>query len=655
MNRLLKKYFLVVPAIAILVFSAPSSALAGVPTVDWSTLSHYLTYLLKEFGLDGTGRVIAQVAFNVMTDQIISKAQKGGRNGGAAFIQNWRNYQTEAQYRGEDVFRAIAANTKFCGYLDKDIKSTFRISDKFKISLSGQNIRTGDLDPYTLRARCTLPANFDIAKYQKDFGGNGGWAAFIRMLEPQNNPYGSQLLAQDELEKQRELELSSDLREAQTGEGYVSSRVNCTKNGIRCTFLGNIKSPGNILSESVKATVTKELDWLTSSDELEDTLASLLTNLVLSRIDNLATAGPASTQNNTDTITDKNLMMEYCTARKPRAKAVERFQSKWDPYGRAAQNSSVCKNAKKDNPYPYQECVRGCLEAVGYHQDLPGTITPPDESDLADDSEYETGDTGKVCQGIDVNGPVCKDGRTSDCRAYCIGSLPGAPEGCGSFTNGSAAYLLAAGHLSLDVKSNKLFNPGNSGSSDYRDWEWFRAPDISDVDSWCEPDRLQGTSPPSQAPTFPALARCADGSTGGLEPLPGCFPSQPGPSGPPGPNPTSVPSPGQCQRELPAGQTGPYGGDIQSVFNEIANSGSGILDKNDTSGGAYKILNFEAYMGEVENKLRGRGYVFVRRDTNDTREMMMKRSDSEQYAQQYNLARTGDYTRIAHKGLNCTP
>ena len=173
-----------------------------------------------------------------------------------------------------------------CKYLEKDIKKTFRVTGRSKVSLRGQNIRTGDLDPYTLRARCTLPDNFDYAKWQKDFGRNGGWEAFTRMLEPQNNFFGLFLLSMNELGNQRNLELSSDLQEAQAGRGHLSIRGtsatdSCgvrSENG-RCLFYKNIKTPGSYIADTLAATINQELAWFTNADELNEILVLLLTRL----------------------------------------------------------------------------------------------------------------------------------------------------------------------------------------------------------------------------------------------------------------------------------------------------------------------------------------------------------------------------------------
>ena len=158
---------------------------------------------VKEYVLDTIARAIARSLLNVAVSGIINKIQTGGRDGGPAFVQNWRNFQTDAQYRGENVFRSILASTTLCNYTSVGIKSLFGANQR--VSSTGQNLRVNNFDPFSLRAACTMPSNFNLTNYQNDFAGNGGWNAWSRMLEPQNNFYGSLFISLDEFYGKQQL------------------------------------------------------------------------------------------------------------------------------------------------------------------------------------------------------------------------------------------------------------------------------------------------------------------------------------------------------------------------------------------------------------------------------------------------------------------
>ena len=253
---------------------------------------------VKEYVLDTIARAIARSLLNVAVSGIINKIQTGGRDGGPAFVQNWRNFQTDAQYRGENVFRSILASTTLCNYTSVGIKSLFGANQR--VSSTGQNLRVNNFDPFSLRAACTMPSNFNLTNYQNDFAGNGGWNAWSRMLEPQNNYYGLLFGSLDEAARQRALEESGDMNEALAGSGYTSIRdKNCTGTGAgaKCVFMGKIFTPGDLLGKSAASTIDSDLGWLVSSDELSEVIIAL-GSAITNRIINLATSNSSNDYRN---------------------------------------------------------------------------------------------------------------------------------------------------------------------------------------------------------------------------------------------------------------------------------------------------------------------------------------------------------------------
>lgn len=235
----------------------------------------------KEGVLDVVARCTARQLFDRSITGMLDIMRTGGRDGSAAYVKDWRNFLTSAEYRGEDVFRAILSNTKLCDYIDKNIKNIFGVTTKTSIPTTTQT-RIGNFDPFQLRANCTLPSSFSITNYQKDFAGNGGWQAFSRLLEPQNNYYGALFGSLDEAAKQRSLESSADAKEAVSGQGYTSKRKACQLigQGARCAILGTILTPGATLSGAVNASFQSELAWLANSDELNEVIATLVERFV---------------------------------------------------------------------------------------------------------------------------------------------------------------------------------------------------------------------------------------------------------------------------------------------------------------------------------------------------------------------------------------
>ncbi len=255
----------------------------------------------KEFVLDPIARAIARGLINAAVNGIIKEVQTSGRDGGPTWILNWQNFLTEAQYRGEGEFRAILSKTNLCDYFAKDIKGLFNVT---KVITLLKNTRTGNLDPYALRANCTMPLNFNLTNYQNDFAGNGGWNAWSRMLEPQNNYYGTLFGALDETSRQRAMEQTVDSSQAlanngfigKSGDGANDSCQTFDANG-KCLAYKNIQTPGKIFGDSVSSTIDNDLGWLVSSDEIGEIIIAL-GSAITNRMINLALDNPSNDYNN---------------------------------------------------------------------------------------------------------------------------------------------------------------------------------------------------------------------------------------------------------------------------------------------------------------------------------------------------------------------
>lgn len=252
-----------------------------------------ILYHLKEYVLDPLGRIIARTLLSKLENKIIKKINTLGRNGGPAFVQNWRNFKQSAQYRGEDIFRAMLAKAPVCDYIKGSVDNIFGAKDTAGIS-SGLN-RLYNLQPFGTRVRCssTIKSAADVNAFRNDFS-KGGWEAWRNLIKPQNNFYGVYAQSLSELSKQRAFTEGIDTNEATSGSGFTSARdgSGCVGKGTnrKCTILGNIVTPGKLFSKAGAATIDRELGWLTSSDELAEVIVSVITS-VGNRLTNFASGG----------------------------------------------------------------------------------------------------------------------------------------------------------------------------------------------------------------------------------------------------------------------------------------------------------------------------------------------------------------------------
>lgn len=272
-----------------------------------------LKYTNKEQRMDIIARCIAREVVDKMFGNILNVVRNHGRDNGPSFIKNWRNFATGGQYRGENVFRLMLTNTKLCNHFNQQVKDVFRAGQLTGSASQGgaqgsiiggalrraaslppsQNTRSGDFDPYALKANCSLPAGWSMENYQKDFSGNGGWLAFATLTKPENNILGSFNLANQEAAKQRALEQEADRAEAEASGGYLGRRgrgasESClvTAETGQCIVYKDVLTPGSTLQQSVAATVQQEIAWVTNADELGEVISSF-TGQLLNRMLNL--------------------------------------------------------------------------------------------------------------------------------------------------------------------------------------------------------------------------------------------------------------------------------------------------------------------------------------------------------------------------------
>lgn len=279
-----------------------SKSLAGViglgskvPVIDNSFMGAFMN---KAYRTDVIARCAAREILTAMTTGMLNKARTSGRDGGVTFIRNWRNFQTKAEYRGENIFRAMLSSSNMCPYLANDVKGIFGVNKK--TALPGVNTRTDSLDPFSVQVGCTMPQGFDVNKYNQDFSGNGGWEAYSRLLEPQNNFYGVLFQSSDEANKQRALEKSTDVNQILANKGFLGisgsgATDSCAlraSNGD-CIKYKDIKTPGSYINDALAATVQQELGWVANVHEINGVVSDL-TQVLINRLMDLGNSNEGS-------------------------------------------------------------------------------------------------------------------------------------------------------------------------------------------------------------------------------------------------------------------------------------------------------------------------------------------------------------------------
>lgn len=249
--------------------------------------------VLKEYVLDTLVRIITRALLSALSNTIVGKILNAGRSGGPALVTDWRQFLQNAQYRGEDILRAqvigitSGAGAQACQYLRSPLSLVFNVQGKsLTQGFNLNDYRLDSLQSFQLRTACTLPSNLSIPNFRGDFT-QGGWSAWKKLVQPQNNFYSTYANSLRELGGQRKFEEKIDQSESESGSGYTSKRKDGSQTGCvgegpnkQCLILGKIVTPADLFSKSGAATIDRELDWLVGSDELQEVIVAVAGALV---------------------------------------------------------------------------------------------------------------------------------------------------------------------------------------------------------------------------------------------------------------------------------------------------------------------------------------------------------------------------------------
>ncbi len=615
-----------------------------VPTIDVAQIWQDIKEAIK----DPFARCIARAVLDETIGRMLEVVRKKGRDGAASYVRNWRSFETSAQYRGEDTARGIVANTELCDYFKQDMWRQYGLTTQSRVSLRGINIRVDSLLPFTVQGKCPLPRNFDLNAYERDPIANGGWAAYDRMLQPQGNAMGADLLIADELIKQRGTEVRADLNE-QTGSGFLGTRgsdVAGSGNGVACMMqrISDEASQGRPLW--VPAGCGALQGGTGASQCIQMQCVNRSTNAPTGK----ACGGIGEETSGCDDTTED--CVGVCTGTGGQANGTNPAGPEPSCLVKGA-NGKCIRYADIRSPGTY---VRDAV-AAQVQQEL-AWITNVDElkelvinyiymrltnrlQDLGADEQPPTYNNSE--DGFGGNGTIHElpPGPTCTKPPGCFGATqcPGQP--CGGGASDHAAYNLRVGHFEWDVTQNVLWNYGTTGSSDCSQYQYFSVP--TTVDEWCNGQAGSQRVPyPGRCPT--SGPRCIDGSAGVTPPQ--CAPictSNPPP--PPSGSPTPPPGGGACVLKS-AGATASFDSQVNSAINAYIAAHPSQFNGDQVLAG-----NENAYVQGVAQIISSSG-LQATQDPNASDEIEVKRDDT--FSDSYDILTSGGLVRRAPGAFTAT-
>lgn len=240
----------------------------------------------KEYTLDGIAWLVADVAWQSMTQSIVNWINSGFE-GSPAFITDLnRELSGVADAVAEDFFRGldsvVVSNTGF------SIRAPFQ--DQISAALREEFYRT------------TSSYGFDVRHPYNDCNRSAGFSFdswFCQSQNPANNPYGRYMLARDDLWRAVNQETQNRLREAGWAGGFKGWRGNCGPygNGNQTAGPGgvagpvdlnqrdqtvgcSIRTPGAVIEDQLVNALGAPFARLTAADEINEIIGALLTQMV---------------------------------------------------------------------------------------------------------------------------------------------------------------------------------------------------------------------------------------------------------------------------------------------------------------------------------------------------------------------------------------
>lgn len=269
---------------------------------------------IYEFIVKPIVRRIANSMANRLADKVYQ--QVNGKNNGPNalphFVLSWRNNLLESVGRGTDTFRSLQKGVQWCPHFKDNLLDAFGSAGY--PALTGNTNFAGEFgtllnapgsDPFDYVNKCTL-GGVNIDQFKADFT-NGGWDAWNKLIEPQNNFYGAFINSLDQQTQQEGQEAQANDNQLKS-KGFLPNRedikkgdrggpegcvLGSTGTGGRCIIYGKVLTPADVFGTATAKQIDAKLDSYYSAQDLTDIVGVLfaaITRGVLGRLTSLLPA-----------------------------------------------------------------------------------------------------------------------------------------------------------------------------------------------------------------------------------------------------------------------------------------------------------------------------------------------------------------------------
>ena len=250
-----------------------TAAIAGATKTDaYQSLYEWFARFLRE--------TLRKQLLDMIVSQIINWIQGGGE---PKFVTDWQGFLEDAGNIAVGKFAEEIGLGFLCEPFALPLKLAFGIGGAQR-GFSQQITSTLD----------DIVGN--IENFYNDFG-NGGWAAYQRMLQPQNNFYGAYLMGFERFINLQGQSVAAAQLEAQVGGGFLSTKQcqeaygpwpqggappdldrDGTPGDIARTC--KITTPGSTIGALASKAVGSDIDYILRADELEEYVSAIADALI---------------------------------------------------------------------------------------------------------------------------------------------------------------------------------------------------------------------------------------------------------------------------------------------------------------------------------------------------------------------------------------
>jgi hypothetical protein len=236
---------------------------AGADTLAAGSLT---TLTFKETVLDGVAFAVINLLIQQMTQSIVSWINSGFQ-GDPSFIRDFDGFLTGIADRAVGQFIASDETLRF-------LCSPFRVNIQATLNFQYAKSRNyGDA-----ASSCTLTGV--AANLENFFDGNaiaGGWDQWFKVTQdPQYNPYGALLLAQEKMSVTISNSQGQEARLLDWGKGFLSSReCNTVENRQICRTV----TPGGTIEAQLNEAISAPGRRVQVADEINEIIGALFTQL----------------------------------------------------------------------------------------------------------------------------------------------------------------------------------------------------------------------------------------------------------------------------------------------------------------------------------------------------------------------------------------